>query len=583
MRHSIHTITILIAFATIASNAICQTPALAPVFGENGVLQVPIGNGLSPGLKTHAIQPDGKVLCGGFSYSQSLNTFFLDMIRFDPICGALDSGFANNGHLQHRFETGTKCHSMALQTDGKIVGVGEVLLGGQPSSAVFRFNADGSVDDTFNSTGYKKVELGIPGQWGTFHELIIDDLGRMNVAIHASGPRLGVVRLLSNGDLDPTYGVNGMAIQQHAYSPNWDNCAAVLHPGGAVTMSAMVGTGPFNPHYLALRRFDANGEADATFGVNGFAAFPTHIMDQTVHGFKGMDMAVLSDGRMVVSYGSSVAGNSNQRLAVVAAFLPDGTIDPAFGINGRFEYGPSGLVSGGLHVLPDDKILLFHAVESNNGPPSVLRITATGQLDATFGNGGVLNAPLGSQPDYRVFVDGTVLDDGSILGYGRRSNTDLIAMRLGIDPIADALPQITLEFPQLTTTGSGTFQWFLDGVEIDGATGDAIVPAENGVYTVEMSLAECTYLSPPYTLETVGLDEHRSSAIRVLQNPVEELLVIDNNGPSSHWSLTDLRGAQVANGSLTSGRNELPLHGVRTGVYLLHIVDLPGVYRVVKQ
>ncbi|MFN3245545.1 MAG: hypothetical protein ACK42K_02510 [Leptonema sp. (in: bacteria)] len=98
-----------------------------------------IGNSL-------ALQPDGKILLGGYCFVGGSVQFCI--ARFNSN-GSLDTSFVSgNGYVVQDISTGSDSgNSLALQPDGKI------LLGGTCDNkfCIARFNSNGSLDTSFGS------------------------------------------------------------------------------------------------------------------------------------------------------------------------------------------------------------------------------------------------------------------------------------------------------------------------------------------------------------------------------------------------------------------------------------------------
>jgi uncharacterized delta-60 repeat protein len=71
-----------------------------------------------------AIQPDGKILVGGLSSDSSSTVFGLGRLNTN---GSLDSSFGSGGVLTTRFEGSDQISSIMIQTDGKILAVGQAF------------------------------------------------------------------------------------------------------------------------------------------------------------------------------------------------------------------------------------------------------------------------------------------------------------------------------------------------------------------------------------------------------------------------------------------------------------------------
>ncbi|HEV2989485.1 MAG TPA: hypothetical protein VG759_13675 [Candidatus Angelobacter sp.] len=85
-----------------------------------------------------AIQPDGKIVVGGFSSNVSGTVFGLGRLNTN---GSLDSTFGTGGVLTTTFEGSDQVSSIIIQPDGKILAIGQAFDGstGQGNLAMARF------------------------------------------------------------------------------------------------------------------------------------------------------------------------------------------------------------------------------------------------------------------------------------------------------------------------------------------------------------------------------------------------------------------------------------------------------------
>jgi|SRR5690554_1195339 len=167
-------------------------------------------NGTQPGdVHTIALQPDGKILVGGaFTTfdSQILNGKNIVRLNTD---GSLDSSFTFSPG-----GSGGTVHTIALQSDGKILAGGNINIQNIPQagSDLVRLNSDGSVDTTLNiGTGFS----------GEVSALALQPDGKILVGGKfasydgngASGGQNRIARLNIDGSLDTLFtigtGFNG--------------------------------------------------------------------------------------------------------------------------------------------------------------------------------------------------------------------------------------------------------------------------------------------------------------------------------------------------------------------------------------
>ena len=116
-------------------------------FSGDGMLTTDFGSGLDSGYDV-TVQPDGKILVSGFSSNGSNYDFAVVRYNAD---GTLDTSFSGDGMLTTAIGSGDDIgQSIALQPDGKILVVGQSDNGVDKDIALVRYNADGTLDLTFD-------------------------------------------------------------------------------------------------------------------------------------------------------------------------------------------------------------------------------------------------------------------------------------------------------------------------------------------------------------------------------------------------------------------------------------------------
>jgi uncharacterized delta-60 repeat protein len=122
-----------------------------------------------------------------------------------------------------------------------------------------------------------------------------------------------------------------------------------------------------------------SGDFDPCFGAQGKRSFnsSTNLSDKVVA------YAVLSDGSILVA-GERNTTNSDID-AMILKYLPDGSLDPSFGVNGvAIANSTTNDQIVGFQLLPDGKMLLIGAFQY-----TVFKFLANGTLDTTFGTNGI--------------------------------------------------------------------------------------------------------------------------------------------------------------------------------------------------
>jgi len=127
-------------------------------FNGNGILIIP-GVNIDLNFYAVAIQADGKIVAGGYAgISPSTNNFMIARFLTD---GAPDSTFGVNGMLVSPFGTqGSEVTSLLIQPDGKIIAGGYSLNGNSDEFALARFDAAGNPDNSFGTAGKTNTVFG---------------------------------------------------------------------------------------------------------------------------------------------------------------------------------------------------------------------------------------------------------------------------------------------------------------------------------------------------------------------------------------------------------------------------------------
>ena len=154
-----------------------------------------VGLGADATIEAILIQPDRKILVGGF-FSNFNGQAFSRLVRLNAD-GSIDSGFnIGNGFDKHIF-------AIALQSDGKIIiGGSFVTYNGSSQKRIVRLNANGSLDTTFESgLGFSK---------GDVRSILVQPDDRILVGGAFSGTyknytAMRLLRLLKSGDFDASF------------------------------------------------------------------------------------------------------------------------------------------------------------------------------------------------------------------------------------------------------------------------------------------------------------------------------------------------------------------------------------------
>lgn len=167
-----------------------------------------------------ALQPDGKILLGGTS--GSVGQYFT-MIRLTTT-GAFDTTFGTNGVVQTLFPNSAQSFGtcIAVQPDGKLVmgGYAQTYTDSPFEFAVARYMPNGTLDATFGIGGMITTDI-VPNASDQIANITLQPDGKI-IAVGlgdiANTNIMKGVRYLPNGSLDTTFADNGIVSFSNSYS-----------------------------------------------------------------------------------------------------------------------------------------------------------------------------------------------------------------------------------------------------------------------------------------------------------------------------------------------------------------------------
>ena len=190
----------------------------------------------------------------------------------------------------------------------------------------------------------------------------------------SAGTSQGVIeRFNADGTLDRGFGANGMIVSQHGINEAY--FAAVMQDANHFVVAG-TRAGDF-----VLARYDLNGKLDGTFGSGGRAITDFGSSTDTARG-----IAIAPDGAIVV------AGDSGMDFAF-ARYDVAGNLDRNFAQSGRQLYALGDGASNGIGAVAVQSDGRIVAVGAEGASVVVVRLTASGEADGTFGSGGLSTVP----------------------------------------------------------------------------------------------------------------------------------------------------------------------------------------------
>lgn len=373
--------------------ALAQPGTLDPAFGADGTGgTLTLAPGENNRVFTLALADDGRVLLGGRRNGRAVVArLFAD--------GPVDTGWGVQG-IAELPVVGEEARVTALHVypDGRVLaayayGVGQTF----PNRAGFvRLDVFGQPDATFGTNGVVAVDPALYRASGFPAIGVLADGSIQGVADVFSeaigGSGLFGVRLGDDGAFDTSYGDGG-----YVFILESENFAVVY--GGLVFEDGSAYLVGSQPPFAYVARLDADGALDPSFGSVGDTTVVVPDPD-TFPAFQ--DVALDAQGRLVLA-GANDGFVDNDLFA--ARLLPSGAPDPSFGTGGVVVPALAQSETGayGVAVQDDGRILLAAEFGDESAQAlSAVRLDADGQLDATFGSGGVATAAFDGFPGSRA-------------------------------------------------------------------------------------------------------------------------------------------------------------------------------------
>jgi uncharacterized delta-60 repeat protein len=283
----------------------------------------------------------------------------------------------------------------------------------------------GSLDPSFGSSGVVLTSIG-NDYYAIGEAVALQGDGKIVVAGYAynNGYDFAVARYTPAGTLDTSFGNSGKV--------GMPNGGTVLTPAGGGAFGQSVAIQPDGKIIVAggindnfgLVRYTTSGNLDTTFGNGGIVSTP---IDSESYGYS---VAVQSDGKIVVAGGTYLGYYDFYEFAVVR-YTASGALDTTFGMGGivvtnvgddYYSFGQ------GVVVQSDGKIVVAGYTYNGGYEFAVVRYTPSGALDAGFGTGGIALTSLGNDADaYGTCV--ALQSDGKIVvGGGVELYDDSVAL-----------------------------------------------------------------------------------------------------------------------------------------------------------
>jgi uncharacterized delta-60 repeat protein len=347
--------------------------------------------------------------------------------------GSLDLTFGNNGIIATSIGSAKDfASSIAFQSDGKIIAAGTARFGRYNDIALVRYKTTGFLDSLFGTNGIVRTPVGSYSDDGT--SVIIQPDGKIIVCGEANNGTdfdFTLVRYGNTGIIDSTFGTNGKIITPIGNSNDYI-LSSMLQSDGKILVTGFSDNGIDND--VVLVRYNTNGSLDNTFSNDGIVLTSIGPGND-----RGNSLVIQADGNIIVA---GYANNGTDDDIALLRYKNNGDLDMDFGTDGKVttDIANNSVDSGNSVMLqPDGKIVIAgETIDSINYNFAVLRYNTDGNLDSSFGTGGMVCTDVGNGNDYghslAIQSDGKIVvagfstmasyDDFSIVRYNTNGSLD---------------------------------------------------------------------------------------------------------------------------------------------------------------
>ncbi|MCX6200337.1 MAG: T9SS type A sorting domain-containing protein [Bacteroidetes bacterium] len=342
---------------------------------------------------------------------------------------------------------------------------------------------------------------------------------------------------------------------------------------GSVTATVTAGTGPYTYIWsngattqtasnLAAGTYNVtvtgagNCTATATMSIissGGITLTPTFV-NTSCGNNNGSASVTATGGSGTYTYSWS-GGGSGSSLSNLAAGTYTVTVNDNVGCSSTASMiiSPSG--NGSVHITAANPIMC--AGDS-------IQVCADNTYNSYLWNNGATTQCIYAHQAGNYYV--TVTDAGSCTA----SSNHVPVQVYPLPPVS-----ISVNGDTLTAYNAVTYQWYLNGGAINGATNHIYIVTQNGTYTLAITDTNgCRVSSNPILINTVGIASlFEGEQLKVYPNPLENgnwTLETGVNAIGSKVEIFDDNGRLVYRADIANAKSEIELK-VASGVYMMRV------------
>lgn len=356
-------------------------------------------------------QNDGKIVTVGNAGENGI------IVRYNNN-GSLDTSFNTTGYVTVTIGSQTNILAVALQpADQKILIAGYAIISNVSTIFIARYNRNGTIDTTFNSTGYITTSFGMQSQ---LYGIALQKNGSIIVTGWLSDQEDGLTKALiacytSSGVLDTTFGVNGYisTLIGNVYTKAQD---VIIQTDGKIIIT---GQAQINDNQgLIVIRYNQDGSLDETFNSSGDypGSISPFINNLDIFTSQGNGLALQRNGSIIVVGYTAESQSSSDRSYTTLRLTVDGSLDGTFNSNETPGYivNTQALQAQGVVIQSNGQIVTCGFTYTSIYLPVVIRYNNDGTIDPTFNfitnqnTANSLGNAVALQIDGKILVTGTI-------------------------------------------------------------------------------------------------------------------------------------------------------------------------------
>lgn len=322
----------------------------------------------------------------------TLAVLFLHSIVFSQTL-TLNQGFGNAGIAATNLSNNAPHFTFATGRQGD----GKMILGG---SSLLRVFTNGNVDSSFGVNG-----MAVKADFPYINTLAIQTDDKI-VCAQFDYSQVFIKRFSAAGETDSSFNNAGIAILSEPGKTIYISKIRLQADGKILLVGNSLAA---EKTRFFVARYSSDGSPDLSFNGTGRVTLDVSPWDNAA-----LDIAQQSNGQLVLA-GSAKSSILAEPHLYILRLNSDGAVDSSFNGTGSFQYSNTSEIANLLHVYPDDKILI---AGTSAQQLLLMRLQANGIADSSYGiNGLVMEAGLGVTSPKELHL----LNDSNLIVTGQSS------------------------------------------------------------------------------------------------------------------------------------------------------------------